>query len=49
MTKVLGMVAGDQSLRKSLIAKGRKQLKKYSWQKTAKKTVKVYQNLFDEK
>jgi len=49
MTKVLEMVADNQSLRKSLIAKGRKQLKKYSWQKTVQKTVKVYQKVFDEK
>jgi glycosyltransferase involved in cell wall biosynthesis len=49
MTKVLEKVASDQSLRKSLIALGKKQLKKYSWQKTAKNTVRVYQSLFDDK
>ncbi|MEK7580451.1 MAG: glycosyltransferase family 1 protein [Patescibacteria group bacterium] len=35
----------DQKLRESLIAKGREQVKKYSWEKCAKETLAVYNSL----
>lgn len=35
-------VLGDNTYRKQLIAKGAKQVKKYSWEKTAKQTLAVY-------
>jgi len=35
----------DQKLRESLVAKGREQVKKYSWEKCAKETLAVYNSL----
>jgi len=35
----------DENLRKELGAKGFEQIKKYSWQKTAQQTLKIYQSL----
>ncbi len=38
-------VVGDEKLRAELIVKGRKQVAKYSWQKTAEQTLDVYINI----
>lgn len=38
-------IAHNESLRKSLIAKGFEQIKKFSWEKTAQETLKVYESL----
>lgn len=40
-------VLGDKKLRKDLIAKGHEQVQKYSWQKMAQQTLRVYNNLLD--
>ena len=43
MAKVIADVLSDAKLREGLIKKGILQVKKYSWQKTAKQTLTVYQ------
>jgi glycosyltransferase involved in cell wall biosynthesis len=43
MAKVIADVLSDAKLREGLIKKGILQVKKYSWQKTAKQTLAVYQ------
>jgi glycosyltransferase involved in cell wall biosynthesis len=40
-------VIGDKKLRKDLIAKGHEQVQRYSWQKMAQQTLRVYNNLLD--
>lgn len=45
ITKKLNMVMEDSDLRKDLIKRGFIQSKKFSWQKCAKETVKVYERL----
>lgn len=42
ITNQLKKVLAHESLRKKLIEKGFKQIKKYSWQKMAKETLKLY-------
>jgi glycosyltransferase involved in cell wall biosynthesis len=39
----------DEKFRQSLIEKGYRQVKKFSWQKTAKETLKVIEDLGKEK
>lgn len=41
----ISIVLDDEKLRKDLIAKGAKQVKKYSWEKMAKETLVVYKEL----
>ena len=38
-------LAGNKDLRSELIEKGKQQISKYSWEDTAKKTIKVYENV----
>lgn len=40
-------VINDKKLRKDLIAKGHEQVQKYSWQKMAQQTLRIYNNLLD--
>lgn len=44
----IGLVINDKTRRKALVDKGKQQVKKYSWQKMAKQTLKVYLNLQGE-
>ncbi len=44
MTEKIKSVISDTKLRKTLIEKGFKQIKKYSWQKMAKQTLGVYES-----
>ena len=44
MAKAISEVLSDESLRKNLIAKGYKQIAKYSWLRTAKQTYSVYRD-----
>lgn len=48
MEKNLKMVMEDQVLRKDMIQKGFKQVKKFSWQKTAQQTAEIYQRLVEK-
>lgn len=43
MTEKILMVIRDKKLREDLVKKGFEQVKKYSWQKMARETIKVYQ------
>ena len=45
ITKAISTVLGDEKIRKELAEKGLKQVKKYNWDETAKKTLGVYQSL----
>ena len=45
LTKAISKVLVDENLKKSMIEKGLKQAKKFSWVKTAKKTLKVYNKI----
>lgn len=47
MAQAIQKVIGDKKLRKDLIAKGHEQVQKYSWQKMAQQTLRVYNNLLD--
>ena len=42
MAQIIEKVATDNELRAKLIAAGREQIKKYSWEKMAKETLKIY-------
>ena len=42
-------IISDQNLRQNLQQKGLIQIKKYSWQKTAEKTLTVYREVLEEK
>jgi len=42
MAEKIKKVLKDKNLQKKLIEKGYKQVKKYSWQKTAKQTLGIY-------
>lgn len=46
MVEKISQVLNNNSLRKSLIEKGKKRYKKFSWQKLAKETLEIYQQLF---
>ena len=48
MTKKITKVLANESRRHDLIALGRKQVSKYSWQKTATQTLAVYQTVLRE-
>ncbi len=41
-------VFNDKILREKLVKKGLKQVEKFSWEKTARETVKVYQKVYDQ-
>ncbi len=43
MTNKIRIVLADESLRKSMIEKGRLQLQKFNWDKTAEETLRVYE------
>ena len=45
MAEKIDSVISDESLRKDLIQKGQRQLKKYSWEKTAQETLDVYNSI----
>ena len=47
MSQKIESVITDKKLRNELIKKGRDQLKKYSWQKTAKETLNVYLSVLE--
>ena len=44
----LKILSEDDNLRKELIEKGYKQIEKFSWEETAKKTLKVYKSISQE-
>ncbi|HEC88422.1 MAG TPA: glycosyltransferase family 1 protein [Thermoplasmata archaeon] len=48
LTKTIYEVLTDEKLRKELSNKGLKRVKKFSWEKTAKETLKVYEEVYDE-
>ena len=43
MTEKISKVLNEQKLRKSLIEKGQKRYKQFSWEKMAKQTLAIYQ------
>lgn len=43
MAQVMQKLITDKKLQQKLVTEGKKQLKKFSWEKTAKKTLKTYQ------
>ena len=45
ITKKLELVINDKDLRQKLIKKGYEQVKKFSWEKTARETLKVIEGL----
>ena len=45
MAEKIDSVISDETLRKDLIQKGQRQLKKYSWEKTAQETLDVYNSI----
>jgi len=47
MAKKILRVVNSPGLRQELIKKGRKQVKKYSWRKTAQDTLKIYQSILE--
>ena len=49
MANAIGRVLLDEQLRAELIKKGFKQVKKFSWEKTAKETLEVYKKVYDLK
>lgn len=49
MTKAINQVLTKPELRKELIAKGKKQVAKYSWQRMAEQTLDVYKQVLHEK
>jgi len=49
MAQVIEDVIKHKKLKASLIAKGRVQASKYSWQKMAKQTLEIYQGVLNEK
>lgn len=49
ITKALQSVADDEQLRSKLIKLGYEQVKKFSWEKTAKETLKVLEEVGDKK
>lgn len=42
------LLIGDDGLRKSLIIKGIENAKRFSWEKTAQETLKIYQNVYEK-
>lgn len=49
MSEAMLKVLSDEKLAKKLIVSGRKQIKKYNWNKTAKQTLEVYQKALRSK
>jgi len=49
MAKAIIRLTGDESLRQELIEKGKMRAAKFSWEKTAQETVKVYQEFRQER
>ncbi len=47
--KKVGGVVNSEGLRKKMIERGYKQLKKFSWEKCARETEKVYRSVLNEK
>jgi glycosyltransferase involved in cell wall biosynthesis len=45
MVKAISRIAKSTSLRRQLVTKGLKQARQFSWIKTAKETLKVYNSL----
>jgi glycosyltransferase involved in cell wall biosynthesis len=48
ITNKIGMVLSDSALQKEMIKKGREQLKKFSWEKTAQQTLAVLQQVVSQ-
>lgn len=48
MSEVMLKVISDEKLSKSLISKGRKQVKKYNWKKTAQQTLAIYEKILNK-
>lgn len=48
ITQGVNKVLNDQKLRQKMIKEGLKQVKKFSWEKTAEETLKVYREVFKE-
>lgn len=48
MASVIEKVISNDTERQHLIEKGKIQIKKYSWQKTAEQTLEIYKNLLEE-
>lgn len=49
LCRAVSKVLTDKKLRKELIRKGLKQAKKFTWEKCAKETLKVYQKVYTQK
>lgn len=49
MTKAINKVLTDEKLRKELIAKGKKQVTKFSWKRMAEQTLAIYKDALHEK
>ena len=47
MTEKISVLLKDENLRKDLINRGYEQIKKYSWEKMAEETLKIYQSVFN--
>jgi glycosyltransferase involved in cell wall biosynthesis len=45
IAKAMGKLAGDKNLRAELSEKGKKQAKKFNWEKCARETLEVYKNV----
>lgn len=48
LTEAIHKVLNDEELRKELSKKGLQRAKKFNWKKTAKETLKVYEEVYDE-
>lgn len=46
IAKTLGLMINDEGLRSEMIKKGYEQVKKFSWEKSAKETLRVYESCF---
>ena len=49
ITRAISRIASSQELRKKLIEKGKKRVGDYSWEKTAKETIKVFEKVYQSK
>ena len=47
MAEKIGMVLSDEQLREKMIAKGLQKVKEYSWEKCAKETLRVYEEVIN--
>ncbi|ADD01944.1 glycosyl transferase group 1 [Thermoanaerobacter italicus Ab9] len=48
LAKAIDLVLSNENLRKEMIEKGLKRAKKFSWEKTAEETLKVYEEVYKE-